>query len=42
VVGSELRDALAPARRPREQLLVCEADGEVSVALSSIRRRSRI
>jgi hypothetical protein len=33
VVGAELRDALAPARRPREQLLVCEADGEVELAL---------
>jgi len=33
VVGAELRDALVAARRPREQLLVCEADGEVAVAL---------
>jgi hypothetical protein len=33
VVGTELRDALAPARKPREQLLVCEADGEMSLAL---------
>jgi hypothetical protein len=33
VVGVELRDAIAPLRRPREQLLVCEAEGEVSVAL---------
>ena len=33
VVGAELRDALVTARRPREQLLVCEADGEMSVAL---------
>lgn len=33
VVGSELRDALGPARRPREQLLVCEAEGELAVAL---------
>ncbi len=33
VVGAELRDALVPARRPREQLLVCEAEGEVSLAL---------
>jgi len=33
VVGAELRDALVPARRPREQLLVCEADGEVALAL---------
>jgi len=33
VVGAELRDALVPARRPREQLLVSEADGEVALAL---------
>jgi hypothetical protein len=33
VVGAELRDALVPARRPREQLLVCEADGEMALAL---------
>jgi hypothetical protein len=33
IVGAELRDALAPARKPREQLLVCEADGEMSLAL---------
>ena len=33
VVGAELRDQLVAARRPREQLLICEADGEVSVAL---------
>jgi len=33
VVGTEQRDALAPARRPREQLLVCEADGEMALAL---------
>jgi hypothetical protein len=33
VVGAELRDALAPARRPREQLLVCEAEGEMGLAL---------
>ena len=33
VVGAELRDALVAARRPREQLLVCEADGEMAVAL---------
>jgi hypothetical protein len=32
-VGRELRDALVTARRPREQLLVCEADGEMAVAL---------
>ena len=33
VVGAELRDALVAARRPREQLLVCEADGELALAL---------
>jgi hypothetical protein len=33
VVGAELRDALVAARRPREQLLVCETDGEMAVAL---------
>ena len=33
VVGDELRDAIAPARRPREQLLVCEAEGEMALAL---------
>lgn len=33
VVGAELRDALVAARRPREQLLVCEADGEMALAL---------
>jgi hypothetical protein len=33
VVGAELRDALVAARRPREQLLVCEAEGEMAVAL---------
>jgi len=33
VVGPAQRDALKPARRPREQLLVCEADGEVALAL---------
>lgn len=33
VVGAEQRDALVPARRPREQLLVCEADGELAIAL---------
>ena len=34
VIGSELREALAPARKPREQLLVCQGgDDEVSVAL---------
>jgi hypothetical protein len=33
VVGAELRDALGPVRRPREQLLVCEAEGEMALAL---------
>jgi len=33
VVGAELRDRLVGARRPREQLLVCEADGEMALAL---------
>lgn len=33
VVGAELRDALVSARRPREQLLVCEDAGEMSLAL---------
>jgi hypothetical protein len=33
VVGSELRDALVSARRPREQLLVCETEGELALAL---------
>ena len=33
VVGAELRDALGPVRRPREQLLICEAEGEMELAL---------
>ena len=33
MVGREQRDALVSARRPREQLLVCEADGELALAL---------
>jgi hypothetical protein len=33
VVGTELRDALVSTRRPREQLLVCEAGGEMALAL---------
>ena len=33
MVGAEQRDALVSARRPREQLLVCEADGEMALAL---------
>ena len=33
VVGAELRDELVRERRPREQLLVMEGDGEMSLAL---------
>ena len=33
VVGSEVRDELVNARRPREQLLVVEEDGEMNLAL---------
>ncbi|MBA3394436.1 MAG: hypothetical protein H0T89_17455 [Deltaproteobacteria bacterium] len=33
VVGADVRDELVTARRPREQLLVCEDDGDMSVAL---------
>jgi len=33
IVGADLRDSLVAARRPREQLLVCEADGEMALAL---------
>src|ERR1700748_3133598 len=33
VVGADLRDALVTARKPREQLLACEADGEMALAL---------
>jgi hypothetical protein len=33
VIDEMARDQLAPARRPREQLLVCEGDGEMSLAL---------
>lgn len=33
VVGAELRDAVVAARRPREQLLVQEADGGLALAL---------
>ncbi len=33
VVGTKVRDELVDARRPREQLLVIEADGELNVAL---------
>jgi hypothetical protein len=33
MIGDAMRDELAPARRPREQLLVCEESGEMSVAV---------
>jgi hypothetical protein len=33
VVGADLRDALVAARKPREQLLICETDGEMALAL---------
>ena len=33
VVDETLRDAVVTTRRPREQLLVCESDGAVDVAL---------
>ena len=33
VIGSARRDALAPTRRPRDQLLVCEESAEMLVAL---------
>jgi hypothetical protein len=33
VIDEATRDAVVPVRRPREQLLVCEDGGEVSVAL---------
>jgi hypothetical protein len=33
VVGADVRDDLVQARRPREQLLVCEGDGEMALAL---------
>src|SRR5215470_1017846 len=33
VIGSDARDALAPARAPREQLLVAERDGDLELAL---------
>ncbi len=33
VIDAAARDAVQPQRRPREQLLVCEADGEMSIAL---------
>jgi hypothetical protein len=33
MIDEEAREVLAPARKPREQLLVCEDEGEVSLAL---------
>jgi hypothetical protein len=33
VIDEAARDAFAPERRPREQLLVCEQGGEMSIAL---------
>lgn len=33
VIGHDVRDELAPNRRPKEQLLVCEDGGEMSLAL---------
>jgi hypothetical protein len=33
LVGDAIRDAVSPARRPKEQLLVCEDGDEMSVAL---------
>ncbi len=33
MVGDAARAALSPTRRPREQLLVCEVDGEMELAL---------
>ena len=33
IVGDDIRDAVAAARKPKEQLLVCEDDGEMSLAL---------
>src|SRR5687767_15770853 len=33
LVGRDVRDSVAPTRRPKEQLLVCEDDGEMSLAL---------
>lgn len=33
VIDEAVREAFAPTRRPREQLLVAEADGEMSLAL---------
>ena len=33
VIGEAVRDELAPARKPREQLLVMEETGEMALAL---------
>src|SRR6185312_2132304 len=33
VIDEAARDAVVTERRPREQLLVCEGDGEMSIAL---------
>jgi hypothetical protein len=33
MIDEPTREVLAPARKPREQLLVCEDDGEMSLAL---------
>ena len=33
VIDAKSRDSFAPARKPREQLLVCEDQGEMSLAL---------
>lgn len=33
LVDEDIRDAVVSARRPKEQLLVCEDDGELSLAL---------
>jgi hypothetical protein len=33
LVDEDVRDAVVSARRPKEQLLVCEEDGEMSLAL---------
>jgi hypothetical protein len=33
VIGGDARDSMSPLRRPREQLLVCEAGGEMELAL---------
>ncbi len=33
MIDEHTRDGFAPSRKPREQLLVCEMDGEISLAL---------